>query len=257
MIQALLHGKLSREQENMEDILTSIVFGVLRYLPIEDGLLPFLRKSLMTDGEPGILSDIGKDAHAVYQFWPTLKERVSQGGIEFECHACEPDLLLKIYRAGRIPLYVLVEAKLSSGKSSGPSDESPAPYDQLAREWDNLVCLAQKEGAEPLLIFLTSDFGIPADQIRESRNEYLQKRPGSRFACGWLTWRQSPSVFRDNPDARLQDLVKLCERLDLRFFDRAIRMESVPHISWRFRPGELRFEWLSGPLVAFEWRYTG
>ncbi len=42
MIPALLHGKLSREQENMEDILTSIVFGVLKHLPPELILLPWL-----------------------------------------------------------------------------------------------------------------------------------------------------------------------------------------------------------------------
>ena len=42
MIHALLNGKLSADQENMEDILTSNVFGLLRYLPPEHGLLPFL-----------------------------------------------------------------------------------------------------------------------------------------------------------------------------------------------------------------------
>ena len=36
MLSALLHGKLSREQENMEDILTSIVFDTLRHLPPGD-----------------------------------------------------------------------------------------------------------------------------------------------------------------------------------------------------------------------------
>ena len=240
----------------MEDILTSSVFGILRYLPVEKGLLPFLRESQM-QGRSHALSDIGEGTRVEYQFWPMLQERGLHGENEIECHACEPDLLLKIHKANGSRLYVLVEAKLFSSKSSRPSDDSHAPYDQLAREWDNLVCLSHRENAEPLLIFLTADFSIPADQIKESRDEYLQKRPGHQFICGWLTWRQIPSIFRDNPDARLQDLVKLCDRLNLRFFDRRICMGAVPKISWRFQSGELRIEWLRGPIFKFDWRYEG
>ena len=191
-----------------------------------------------------------------YEFWPTLKERGLQGEREFECHSCEPDLILKIHKVDGHKLYILIEAKLSSGKSSGPSEEPDKPYDQLAREWDNLVCLSQREDAEPLLIFLTADFTVPANQIRESEEEYLRKRPDGRFACGWLTWRQIPIVFRDYPeDDALQDLVKLCKRLNLRFFDRMVRFESVPDISWRFQPSELRIDWLPGSLCTFDWRY--
>lgn len=255
MIPALLHGKLSREQENMEDILTSTVFGILRYVPPEKGLLPLLRKTQTVDGQPCSLFDIGEGARVDYQFWPTLKERGRQGESEFECHSCEPDLLLKIHRADGSRLYVLIEAKLSSGKSSGPSQDPDAPHDQLAREWDNLVCLSRREDAEPLLIFLTADFSIPTGQIRESEEEYVRKRPGGRFACGWLTWRQIPIVFRDDADDRLQDLVKLCERLNLRFFNGIFVIEAVPGITWRFQPSELRIEWLPGPLCQFDWRY--
>src|SRR3546814_17708166 len=56
-----------------------------------------------------------------------------------------------------------------------------APYDQLAREWDNLVCRCKKDEAEPLLIFLTADFNAPVEQIRESAAEYSRKRPHGRF----------------------------------------------------------------------------
>ena len=51
MLSALLHGKLSREQENMEDILTSIVFDVLRYLPPDQGILPFFAHASSPDGK--------------------------------------------------------------------------------------------------------------------------------------------------------------------------------------------------------------
>lgn len=49
MLVALLHGKLSREQENIEDILTSNVFGVLKYLPPGTVLIPFLSKASTPD----------------------------------------------------------------------------------------------------------------------------------------------------------------------------------------------------------------
>lgn len=257
MIPALLHGKLSREQENMEDILTSSVFGVLRYLPPERGLLPFLCETQTMDAQPGAFFDIGDVAHVDYHFWPMLRENGLDGEAEFECHDCEPDLLLRIRRANGSRLNVLIEAKLWSGKSSGPSEEPGAPRDQLAREWDNLVCLSRREDAEPLLIYLTADFSIPEDQIRESAAEYVRKRPGGPFACGWLTWRQIPNLFRQDSDERLQDLVKLCERLDLRFFDGIVAYESLPDIAWRFQPGALRFAWLPEPLCVFDWRYGG
>ena len=83
----------------MEDILTSSVFGILRYLPAEKGLLPFLRKTQTIDGQPNPIDDLGDVADVKYRFWPTLKERGQLGETEFECHPCEPDLLLRIQRA--------------------------------------------------------------------------------------------------------------------------------------------------------------
>src|SRR3546814_12981490 len=118
-----------------------------------------------------------------------------------------------------------------------------APYDQLAREWDNLVCRCKKDEAEPLLIFLTADFNAPVEQIRESAAEYSRKRPHGRFACACLSWRHIPSVFCAARESEpLQDLVKLCERMNLRFFDRRIHFESVPAINWHFHRRELQYK---------------
>src|SRR3546814_4962669 len=69
----------------------------------------------------------------IYEFWPTLSERCVRGEIEFACHPCEPDLLIKLHKVDGKRLYVLIEAKHLSGKSSGPSEDLTAPYDQLAR----------------------------------------------------------------------------------------------------------------------------
>jgi hypothetical protein len=45
MMPALLHGKLSKEQQNMEDVLTSTVFGLLEYVDSNEGVLPFLSRA--------------------------------------------------------------------------------------------------------------------------------------------------------------------------------------------------------------------
>jgi hypothetical protein len=256
MIPALLYGKLSREQENMEDILTSCVFGILSYLPPEKGLLPFLKASEVGFGRPSTLQELGEDLNVTYRFWPQLGEQGTIDGAEVRCRPCEPDVLLELTGTGGKPVYALIEAKLHSGKSSWASEDTDAPNDQLAREWDNLQLLCARKGAEPLLVYLTADFSAPHNEIRQSAKEYLTKRPGGQFACAWLSWRQIPRVFRHAPEnAQLQDLVKLCHRLNLRYFDRAAFFESPFDITWHYERDETKFRWLDQPIYIFGWRY--
>lgn len=240
----------------MEDILTSCVFGILRYLPPEQGLLPFLAASEAVCGDPHELNMLGGNVHVSYMFWPQLEELGSIEGGDVQCKFCEPDVLLEIRRANGKLVYALVEAKLNSGKSSGAGEDLDVPNDQLAREWDNLVCLCAKDGAEPLLIYLTADFSVPIDDIRQSELEYRQKRPGNRFSCSWLSWRQIPRIFRSAPEIdELQDLVKLCERLNLRYFDRTTYFESLPDVSWRFERAGAAFRWRVPEDAKFDWRF--
>ena len=42
MLQAMIHGKLTREEEGLEDLLTSNTFGLIKDLPPKAVLLPFL-----------------------------------------------------------------------------------------------------------------------------------------------------------------------------------------------------------------------
>ncbi len=84
MIMALLKGKLSREQVNMEDILTSDVFGLLKYLPPDVALLPFLRLAETITGKRP-LSSVPDGTTAEYEFWPQWKTPSNEG--------CEPDLM--------------------------------------------------------------------------------------------------------------------------------------------------------------------
>src|SRR3546814_13816169 len=93
----------------------------------------------------------------------------------------------------------------------------------------------------PFTMLFRSDFNAPVEQIRDSASDYSRKRPHGRFACAWLSWRHIPSVFCAARESEpLQDLVKLCERMNLRFFDRRFHFESVPAINWHFQRRELQ-----------------
>ena len=46
LLQAQLRGKLTVEEERMEDLLTSNVFGSIKYLKPEEGLLPILQSTV-------------------------------------------------------------------------------------------------------------------------------------------------------------------------------------------------------------------
>ncbi len=238
MIAALLHGKLSRKQENMEDILTSIVFGVLKHLPPDRILLPWLSMARSEDGltlSPGEF--LRPDVQADYDFWPQWKEN--------ECGFCEPDLALQLTlpQPGTRRWVIGIEAKYLSGKSSTADDQQLHPYDQLAREWDNLASIARKENREPFLIYLTADFGFPTDEIRASREEFQRKRVGKQpFECYWLSWRHLSTLLDCIHNEQvpsyaielLNDLGAALKRLELTFFWGFSRPTSMSTVPWTF-----------------------
>lgn len=254
MLQAILHGKLSRAQENMEDLLTSMVFGLLGYLPPAEGLLPFLQHATTLDGYFP-LKDLPGETEVPtdkWCFWPWLHE---EGVVK----GCEPDVLLRVERPSGDSFLVLVEAKYLSGKSSTDED------DQLAREWHNLVRKAEQENANPVLIYLTADVGPPRAEIEESIRVAIDKRFEKNPLICWLSWRHitrlTPKAGDDIPqDCKhliLQDLNDLMDRLGLYFF-RGFESLKDDHIltsnHWSFQP---RFAWGTqcSPLTI-DWRFS-
>lgn len=108
MLQALLKGKLSREQKNMEDILTSNVFGLLKYVQPQEGMLKYLALAEDTDGKKPLeyfssLSEISQES-IKYEFWPNWSLP--------NCEPCQPDLV--IY--GKKVVAVLLQKKMSARK---------------------------------------------------------------------------------------------------------------------------------------------
>jgi hypothetical protein len=147
MLQALLRGKLSRDHEQIEDILTSNVFGLLKH-SIPRITLDFIERARLLNGKRPWDSSIftSREFSIDWDFWPWWAEA--------QCTGCEPDVVLTLRGQGGARLFVLIEAKLHAGKSSLADPEGP-PADQLAREWSNLVEKARASASQPVLIYLT------------------------------------------------------------------------------------------------------
>jgi hypothetical protein len=242
MFQAQLRGKLTRTEENMEDLLTSNVFGTMKYLPFEDGLGLILSNSVDNEGKmlSNILSPI---ADVEYQFWPWIQES--------DCEGCEPDLSIIMQTKNEQKFIVFVEAKYLSGKSS-EADEGQVPRDQLAREWDNLLCLATRENAIPILLYVTADIGYPSDDIEASYGEYKKKRKKD-MKVFWISWRKLPYLFsvKDNP--MLTDLVMVLKLQSLTFFEGIKKVEPII-IHWSFK-GKVDWNWSAYFCIPLSWRY--
>jgi len=116
MIQAELKGKIP-ELENSEDILTSCIFGLLRYLPLQEGLFEILKKTKNYDDNSSILDNNQEIIHyneAEYFFWEASE---SYG---------KPDLILIFKSHDQIvaPAILVIEVKYYSEKSrSGEHDQ--------------------------------------------------------------------------------------------------------------------------------------
>lgn len=117
MIEAELKGKLP-EIENSEDILTSCIFGLTRYLPVNDGILKILKKTEDYNSRKSLVEkhpELKKYDQANYFFW----ENSNKYG--------EPDLII-IFESKKkklVPLILVVEIKYYSSKSR------VGEYDQL------------------------------------------------------------------------------------------------------------------------------
>jgi hypothetical protein len=232
----MIRGKLSCKQENMEDILTSNVFGLLQYVTPELGLFPFLAEAETISGDhplAGLVSNATVEVGAVdYRFWPRWQ-------------GCEPDVVIHIPRTQGLPFLIGIEAKYRSGKSSRTQKTDDGPDDQLAREWRDLVAEAKDRNAQPVLVYLTADFCFPKDQMESSLAECGESDAflPSRSIC-WLSWRQLPRLFKRHldpvqgrSDRILHQLASLIgRRLGLTFFE---GIRNVPRIepNWAFDRG--------------------
>ena len=231
----------------MEDILTSNVFGLLRYVQPQDGILKYLTFAEDRDEKPlryhSSLSDV-LNKSIDYEFWPKWKEPKREG--------CEPDVVISLKIPDGDNLLILIEAKYLYGKSSKADESNDNPNDQLAKEWDYLIKKARKQKMRPILIYLTAHYVYPDQDIKESIKEFLDKKPEeTKPIIYWLSWRHLYKVCKNTDIPILNDLALLLERLNLKFFDSVI-LEDV-HIPWSFKQ-VLNWQNYSG-IQTIKWRF--
>jgi hypothetical protein len=258
LLQAQLRGKLSRDEENMEDLLTSNVFGAISYVSPQEGLIYLLRNSKDFDGKPPAVS-LEDVIEVEYSFWPWISEK--------DCIGCEPDVLIRIKLSSGKKIVVLIEAKYLSDKSSIADDQKSAPYDQLAREYDNLQQLAIREGADPLFMYVTADMSFPKQSFLESRDDYFAHKAAS-MQMYWLSWRTLPTVFQRYHDAIkrniLDDMIDILRRQGLTFYE-GITPPKLILLGWSFNTA-MNWNWLVFRTIdniwkfqtiqKFNWKYT-
>jgi len=245
MLAAQLSGKLTREEEDLEDLLTSNVFGSIKYVPHEEGLIPLLSAAERLDGSQPLNYGLSEISEVKYYFWHRIEKQ--------NCYACEPDVLICIKHNDDKKTVVLVEAKYRSGKSS-EEEEDDRPTDQLAREWDNLIVLAKEKAATPYLLYVTADIAIPSIDIEESQSEIAKKR-GAKIDIVWISWRKLPIIFRDSRYDILRDLVEVLRRQWLIFFEGISAPENMEAINWHFQSTPLKLN-LSFDAPVFQWKYN-
>lgn len=240
MLAAQLRGKLTRKEEDLEDLLTSNVFGSIRYSPPEKGLIPLLAAAEDSNGfNP--LRNLPDISAVTYEFWPYLED---DNG-----NTCQPDVLIRITHETSHQTIILVEAKYKSGKSS-LDDDGIEPNDQLAREWDILT--TREKDATPYLLYVTADFSYPKEDIEESQSEFEKKRNG-RLDVVWISWRKLPTVLNGS-ELILKDLIEILRKQGLTFFEE-IKIPPIDRVPWTFQKNILNFDWkLNSP--EFNWRFV-
>lgn len=223
---AEIRGKISQTGQNvserMEDLLTSDIFGCMRYVSAQNVLVPFLQTAYSLHGNG--LTIPGKVLRVHWSFWPWLR---SAGRIP-----CEPDVIIGFEKEENQMHLILIEAKYYSGLSS-EEDERAEPNDQLARELDNLDAVScatlgwnpQLDIVSRSLLFITQDMGIPRDLLLQSLAEYTRKR-NKEGDIYWTSWRFLSSILersleretiRENR-AVLEDMLMLLLRKGLIMF---------------------------------------
>lgn len=151
MIEAELRGKVSSGLQDVEDLLTSAVFGLLQYVPPSIFWPEVLMRAESCKGRPFVERCKELGAYIPnYQkvnvhFWPVHQE------------FGEPDLLLVFSGGGQLPLFFIIEAKLWANKSGREEQDQLNRYLSAMKdsEWLGKVTGFRVPVALPGLIYLT------------------------------------------------------------------------------------------------------
>lgn len=266
---AELRGKLSPDRpggvnEYMEDLLTSDVFGTMKYAGWEHGFLDWLLRAESPPIEPAPPSIRAylcpKDITGVaYSFWPRLK-----GGRE-------ADVALLFSRREAAPLVILIETKLYSGTSDGEVDQARSPTvltgNQIADEirclcemtpraclaWFTSGALAQSRlsatGVQRIHLFVTRHTSLPVTDYDAATSALGALWPLPSY---WLSWTSLAGCLQEHlvqSDERLASL--LCDLSSLLSYKRLVPFRGFDTTPWL--PSAQESSFWHAPSVARWW----
>jgi hypothetical protein len=223
MIQAVLEGK-SSGSEYKEDILTSTVFGTMKYLKPEAILIPFIESAFLYDENR-----------------TTLWKKLNSEGIELRCYReveyvfwawnqnyGEPDLIL-IFRNhihGYDDFLLVIEAKFKSGKSGTEENDQLVRYfEAINNDIENFSepTVSSFKGRKGYIVYLTeyeaySDIS-ETTQILQSRYNKIQENV---FHLRWhqlyKTFETMYPFYSSYEKAIVDDLMEYMAKVGLRDF---------------------------------------
>lgn len=208
---AELRGKLSRDQENKEDLLTSNVFSFLKYAPRDIFLYEYINHLGIPVTKNG--------AHeAKFLFWTTYDDLT------------EPDVVILIGN-----YYLLFEAKLFSGFG----EETEFSAGQLSRELEGGLSEAKNNNKDFRLIAITADHYQPPGLFRNLPNNFQN-------LLLWTSWQDFAffvsSILETRPDLPkeaglfAEDLYNLLDKKCLRKFEgpSALRVKEYPFKPYQY-----------------------
>jgi hypothetical protein len=264
MTLAELHGKLSPDhpeaiRDRLEDLLTSDVFGTMRYAGWECGFLNWLLQAqAATPRSPVSLRELlASDAieRVEIAFWPTLP------------NGREPDVALLIQHRDHFSELVVVEAKYLSGTSdfavAEGIDDRGRTGNQIADQLRGMAALTEDEIAtwfnlsrprtvrQYLHILVTKDVVLPRIVYHVAARHLPLPWPVSAYWLSWTSLAAQLTPHAASADlgraALLGDLLSLLERKALvpyrGFAPRTTRPLGLSSF-WRDR------WWLQSPAVA-------
>jgi len=223
MIQAALQGK-SFGTEYSEDMLTSTVFGTLRYLPLDSALIPFIEEAFLYD-------------EVRTPFWKVL----NKDGIQLRCYEKveyifwtrhstfgEPDLILLFtdHVHGEEDLLLVVEAKFKSPKSGvGEFDQLMRYHRAITEQIEDFshIEVANFRGKKGYMIYLTESEA--SDEIKDSMERIKKIDKDSIKGIFHLRWHQLHKILSNRLESNssmesliANDIIQYLERLGLREF---------------------------------------
>jgi hypothetical protein len=234
MIEAAIRGKV--DVLRVEDALTSVAFGRLRYLPA-GVLTEWLESARDVRGRRLALPRVERlddDAITLWPYWADTY--MGAGGVI-------PDAYVRI---GDVA--VVIETKLWSGKSSH-EDDTPAHAsgDQLAREWRAAVDAGAPVNVRPIaLVYVTATDSLPRGELEASERASLAK--GLPPAFFWTSWSDLARVLL--PLRESADMAAVVARDLFAYLDAALGFGATPFAGW----GVAASACLSVPGVA--WNYA-